>query len=103
MSIKAPPDGNPTKMPVAGSSTAGRRGALIALERLGFGDLDAKSAEADIGARACRQELDRGDSEVAQNLRAETDFTPLDVALALGVGGGFLADGRNRHTGRAVA
>src|ERR1700747_1063704 len=75
---------------------------LIALERLGGGDLDTKAREPDISARARCQELDRRDSKVAQDLCPEPDFTPLDIALALRTGA-FLPDRRYRHARGALA
>src|SRR5215472_15179059 len=70
----------------------------------GFGrdDLDAEAAEPDIRALARRQQPNRGDAEVAQDLRAEADLAPLHVALALRAGA-FLADHRDRHARGAVA
>src|SRR5580693_659378 len=75
---------------------------LIALERLGRGDLDTKAREPDISARARRQQLDRRDAKVAQDLCPEPDFAPLDIALALRAGA-FLAYRRDRDPRGALA
>src|ERR1700739_2464914 len=75
---------------------------LITLERLGRGDLDTKAREPDISARARRQDVDRRDSKVAQDLCPEPDFAPLDIALVLRTGA-FLPDRRYRHARGALA
>ena len=74
----------------------------VALQSLGLGDFDAETGDPDIGARARRQELDRRDPQVAQDLRPEPHLAPLDAALALGIGGS-LADRRGRDARGAVA
>ena len=43
-------------------------------------NLDAETFEADVMAFARRQQLDRTDAEILQNLRAEADFQPLIFA-----------------------
>src|SRR4051812_16795174 len=63
---------------------------------LGRGDLDAKPGNADIGALARREEPDRGDAQVAQDLRAQTHFAPLAAALEFG-GARPLRDRHRRH------
>src|SRR5690606_11842171 len=44
-------------------------------------DLDAEAFEADIVAFARRDQPDRGDAEILENLRAEPDFQPFAFAL----------------------
>jgi len=73
-----------------------------AFQRLGGDDLDAEAADADIGALAGGQQADRGNAEVAQDLRAEADLTPLPRARGLRAGVAVRNLG-HRHTGGAVS
>ncbi len=50
-------------------------------------DLHPKAREPDIFARRVGAQADRGDAEVAQDLRAEADFAPLHGARGVGVDG----------------
>src|SRR5262249_44786058 len=49
----------------------------LCFDCFGVGDLDAEAGETDIGHLAGRQQTNRGDAEVAQDLRAEADLAPL--------------------------
>src|SRR6516164_74173 len=81
---------------------AGSQGAPRgSLERLGDGDLDAKAGKPDIGARAGRQQLNRRDPKIAQDLCPQPYFAPLHAALVLGAGF-LLADSSRGHPRGAV-
>src|SRR5262245_32393896 len=71
---------------IASRRDQGNAGVLSAIERLGSDDFDAEAGKADISPLARGEEADRGNAEVAQNLRAQSDFAPLP--LARGGGGG---------------
>src|SRR6185437_13224688 len=72
-----------------------------ALKLFAGDDLDAEAGKSLIVVNRRRQVPDRGDAEIAQDLRADTDLAPLPVAV--GFGGFFLGKRRDRNTGGAVA
>src|SRR3954469_12928626 len=66
-------------------------------------DFDAETAETDIGELRRRQQLNRGDAQILENLSAEPDLAPLSRARNLGTGRARLGDGMGRHSRGAVA
>src|SRR5260370_13856444 len=64
-------------------------------------DLDAKTGQSLVVVHRRRQMTDRGDAEIAQDLRADADFAPLPVAV--GFGGFLFGQGRYGDAGGAVA
>src|SRR5581483_1142666 len=84
------PDGEYLPVPAGAQRPAGLAhrdlSQASAVERLGRHDLDAEAAEADIGALRGGEQADRGDVEVAQDLRAEADLAPLPRARGFRAG-----------------
>src|SRR5271166_3269408 len=82
-------------------AAARRRSPLDWLRRH---DLDAEAGQADIGhVRRGSQKPYRTDTEIPEDLRAETDLAPL-LAARLARGGLFrFGNGDHRHPGGAVA
>src|ERR1700730_16707734 len=74
-----------------------------AVERFGGHDLDAEACEPDIRELARREQADRRDAEVFEDLCAEPDFAPLPRARNLRAGGARLRNGVRRDAGGAVA
>src|SRR5438128_10034434 len=72
------------------------------IQIFGGQNLDAEAGEANIGQLGRGEQPDRGNAEVLQNLRAETDLAPLARARHLGAGRTALRDGVSRHARRAV-
>src|ERR1700722_14460186 len=72
------------------------------VDRLDRGDLDAEAGKTDIGAWIVGAQPDRGDPEVAQDLRAQSDFAPLGLARVVGADRVSAAQIR-RNSRRAVA
>src|SRR2546429_9106836 len=72
------------------------------LQRLGRDDLDAEASEAHIGALGRGQQPDRGDAEVFEDLRAQSDLAPLPAARRLRAAR-FLRDPGRRHARSAVS
>src|ERR1700722_18284595 len=72
------------------------------VDRLDRGDLDAEAGKTDIGAWIVGAQPDRGDPEVAQDLRAQSDFAPLGLARVIGADRVSAAQIR-RNSRRAVA
>src|SRR3984893_540922 len=64
-------------------------------------DLDAEAGQALVVVHRRRQMANRGDAEIAQDLRADADFAPLPVAV--GFGGLLLRKRRNRNAGGPIA
>src|SRR6202165_823883 len=81
----------------------GRRLNLLTLSFKLFvaDDLDAEAGQSLVVVHRRGQMPDRGDAEIAQDLRADTDLAPLLVAV--GFRGIFLRQRRNRNAGGAVA
>src|ERR1700733_8512345 len=72
------------------------------VDRLDRGDLDAEAGKTDIGAWIVGAQPDRGDPEVAQDLRAQSDFAPLGLARVVGTDRVRAAQIR-RNARRAIA
>src|SRR5260370_21954330 len=64
-------------------------------------DLDAEAGQSFVVVHRGSEVADRGDAEIAQDLRADADLAPLPVAV--GFGGFFLRQGCHRNAGGAVA
>src|SRR5260370_38874383 len=64
-------------------------------------DLDAEAGQSLVVVHRRRQMTDRGDAEIAQDLRADADLAPLPVAVGFR---GFLLRKRcDRYAGSAIA
>src|SRR5260370_21223961 len=63
-------------------------------------DLDAKTGQSLVVVHRRRQMADRGDAEIAQDLRADADLAPLPVAV--GFRGFLLRQRRAGNAGSAV-
>src|ERR1700736_5055862 len=72
----------------------------LTLEDLRPLDRDAEAGKADVAAFACRQEADRADAEVLQDLGAEADLAPLALARR---GGAMCLVGRPMNVAVAAA
>src|SRR5258707_2138918 len=68
------------------------------IDRLSRHDLDAEAAKAHVSALAGSQQANGGNLEVLENLRAETDLTPLTRASGMG---GRVIPVRNLRHGKA--
>src|SRR6202453_2896356 len=77
-------------------------GAASRVERFDRSDLDAEPGKTDVGAWIVGAQPDRGNPEVAQDLGAQSDFTPLALARIVGAVRVSAAQVR-RHARRAVA
>src|SRR5262249_58250485 len=66
-------------------------------------DLDSEAGKPHIGESAAGEQADRGDAEILEDLRAESDLAPLPRAGLLRRGGAGLRDGMRGHSGGAVA
>src|ERR1700686_5134159 len=64
-------------------------------------DLDAEAGQSLVVMHRRGEMADRAHAEVTQDLRADADLAPLPVAV--GFGGFFLRQWRNRNAGGAVA
>src|SRR5258708_9119531 len=64
-------------------------------------DLDAKTGQSLVVVHRRRQMADRGDAEIAQDLRADADLAPLPVAV--GFRGFLLRQRRDGTAGGAIA
>src|SRR6202790_543065 len=64
-------------------------------------DLDAEAGQSLVVVHRRGQIADRGDTEIAQDLRADADLAPLPVAI--GFGGFLFRQRRYRNAGRTVA
>src|SRR5260370_35876367 len=64
-------------------------------------DLDAKTGQSLVVVHRRRQMADRGDAEIAQDLRADADLAPLPVAV--GFRGFLLPQRRDGNASRALA
>src|SRR5512139_2433596 len=82
---------------------AAKKRPCLAVYRFGRRDLDTEAAETNVCALARREQADRGDAQVLQNLRAQADLAPLPRARSLGAAVAFVRDFRHRHAGGAVA
>src|SRR4029077_17516091 len=79
------------------------QGGRPPLQPLPRGDLDPEPAQAHISMLARRQQPDRADAEVLQNLRAEADLAPRPRARRFGRALAVLRQRLHRHAGGAVA
>src|SRR4051812_15775603 len=87
---------------IPGRATARTRNDDTSSFQLFVGDdLDAKAGKSLVVMHRGREVDDRGDAEIAQDLGADADFTPLPVAI--GFRRLLFADRLDRNPGRAVA
>src|ERR1700722_3209103 len=79
-----------------------RPGQSSRVDRFDRGDLYAEAGKTNVGAWVVGAQPDRGDPEVAQDLGAQSDFTPLGLARVVGADRVSAAQIR-RNSRRAVA
>src|SRR5258708_1570203 len=79
----------------AGTRYGQKKGRRSVIDRLSRHDLDAEAAKAHVSALAGSQQANGGNLEVFENLRAETDLTPLPRAS--GIGGRVIPVRNFRH------
>src|SRR3981081_212849 len=80
---------------------AGTTATSLYIELFIGDDLDAEAGQSLVVVHRRRQVPDRGDAEIAQDLRADADFAPLPVAV--GFGRFLLRQRRDRNAGGAIA
>src|ERR1700716_91708 len=86
---------------LASSMHAGTTATSLYVELFAGDDLDAEAGQSLVVVHRRRQVPDRGDAEIAQDLRADADFAPLPVAV--GLGGLLLRQRSDRNAGGAIA